>query len=50
LEPLLTAVLQERQREYRAQGHNETADALARMALHCGVARFVSELGPLIDH
>jgi hypothetical protein len=44
LGPLLAAVLNVRQREYRAQGHNETAHALARMALHCGVARFVPEL------
>jgi hypothetical protein len=44
LEPLLAAVLEERQREYHAQGYNETADVLAQMASSNGVARFVGEL------
>jgi hypothetical protein len=41
---LLAAVIERRQQEYRAQGRDATADAIARIAASTGMARLVNEL------
>jgi hypothetical protein len=43
LRPLLTALLEGRQREFRAQEHDDTTDVLARIAASDGMARFTRE-------